>query len=128
MGIEEQLVGMSPRKRKTLALAHQYAMPNRVESWLAGGVPLVIDKREGYRIWDMDGRELLDLHLNGGTYNLGHRNPEVLAALHEALERLDIGNHHFPSESRALLAEKLAKLTPGDLHYSALHTEFGCPF
>jgi acetylornithine/succinyldiaminopimelate/putrescine aminotransferase len=118
MTIEEQLVGMSERKRKTLALTHEYAMPNRVESWLAGGVPLVIDKREGYRIWDMDGRELLDLHLNGGTYNLGHRNPELLATLHEALEQLDIGNHHFPSESRAVLAEKMARLTPGDLHYS----------
>jgi acetylornithine/succinyldiaminopimelate/putrescine aminotransferase len=118
MGIEDRLGGMSERKRAALTLAHEYAMPNRVESWLAGGIPLVIGKREGYRIWDLDGRELLDLHLNGGTYNLGHRHPAVLAALREGLERLDIGNHHFPSEARAVLAEKLARLTPGDLHYS----------
>src|SRR3990172_9075009 len=118
MALNRQLEGMSERKRTTLRLAHEYLMPNRVDTWLGAGVPLVICKREGYRIWDLDGRELLDLHLNGGTYNLGHRHPEVLGALREALERLDVGNHHFPSEARATLAQKLAQLTPGDLHYS----------
>lgn len=118
MALDRQLDGMSERKRTALRLAHQYLMPNRVDTWLGAGVPLVIGKREGYRIWDLDGRELLDVHLNGGTYNLGHRHPEVLGALREALERLDVGNHHFPSEARAALAQKLAELTPGDLHYS----------
>jgi acetylornithine/succinyldiaminopimelate/putrescine aminotransferase len=94
---KERLEGMSERKRRTLELAHEYLMPNRVETWLRAGIPLVIDRREGYRLWDMDGQELLDLHLNGGTYNLGHRHPELLATLREALERLDVGNHHFPS-------------------------------
>jgi acetylornithine/succinyldiaminopimelate/putrescine aminotransferase len=118
MAFSEQLHDISERKRRTLELTHEYLMPNRVETWLRLGVPLVIGRREGYRMWDIDGHELLDLHLNGGTYNLGHRNPEVLAALREALEQLDVGNHHFPSEARAELAEKLAQVTPGDLHYS----------
>ncbi|MGH0033669.1 MAG: aspartate aminotransferase family protein [Myxococcota bacterium] len=113
-----RLEGMSERKRETLRLAHEYMMPNRVETWVGAGIPLVIGRREGYRIWDLDGHELRDLHLNGGTFTLGHRNPDVLAALHEGLEHLDIGNHHFPSEARAKLAEKLARLTPGTLHYS----------
>jgi putrescine aminotransferase len=108
----------SPRKREALLLNHTYLMPNRVELWTGAGVPLVIGRREGYRFWDVDGHELQDLHLNGGTYNLGHRNPELVAALVEALETLDVGNHHFPSEARGRLAERLAQLTPGDLHYS----------
>lgn len=114
----DKLEGMSARKRETLLLAHEYMMPNRVETWVGAGIPLVIGRREGYRIWDMDGHELCDLHLNGGTFTLGHRNPEILATLREGLEWLDVGNHHFPSESRAKLAEKLAHLTPGSLHYS----------
>jgi putrescine aminotransferase len=118
VGIEERLEGMSDAKRATLLRAHEYLMPNRVETWLGAGIPLVIGRREGYRIWDVDGRELCDLHLNGGTFNLGHRNPELLEALREGLERLDIGNHHFPSEARVALAERLAELTPGDLHYT----------
>ena len=109
---------MSAEKRETLELTHEYLAPNRVETWLGAGIPLVIGRREGYRIWDVDGRELMDLHLNGGTYNLGHRNPDLLATLREGLDWLDVGNHHFPSPARAKLAEKLARLTPGDLHYS----------
>jgi len=75
-------------------------------------------RREGYRIWDLDGRELVDLHLNGGVFNLGHRNPELVATLRDALDRWDVGNHHFPSGPRAELAAMLARLTPGDLQYA----------
>ncbi len=112
--------GVSGRKQEILRLNHEYLAPNRVESWLAAGIPLVIGKREGYRIWDMDGAELQDFHLNGGTYNLGHRHPDLLDAMREALETLDVGNHHFPSEARGVFAEKLSRNTPGDLHYIVL--------
>lgn len=109
---------LSTRKQRALDLTHEFVAPDRVVSFQRMGVPLVIGKREGYRFWDIDGHELMDFHLNGGTYNVGHRNPEVVTAMLEAAESLDIGNHHFPSEARALLAEKLAQLGPGDLHYS----------
>lgn len=120
MSIDELISrsGASEHKRHVLQLNHEYLVPNRVQSWLGAGIPLVIGKREGYRIWDVDGAELQDFHLNGGTYNLGHRHPALLEAMREALETLDVGNHHFPSEARGVLAEKLARLTPGDLHYS----------
>jgi len=39
----------------------------------------------------------------------------VIAALRQALDELDIGNHHFVSEHRARLAERLTALCPGDL-------------
>src|SRR5690606_17258455 len=58
------------------------------------------------------------VHLNGGTYNLGHRNPELIAALKEAMEYFDIGKHHFPAITRAQLAEDLARSTPENLRYS----------
>ncbi|MCC6847166.1 MAG: aspartate aminotransferase family protein [Deltaproteobacteria bacterium] len=108
----------SARKRRAQELCREYLMPARAAAWESLGVPLVIGRREGYRIWDLDGHELLDLHLNGGTYNLGHRHPVLVETLRAGLETLDVGNHHFPSEARGELAEKLARLTPGDLHYS----------
>ena len=89
MDLSELVGSMSERKRATLQLTADYLMPARVEAWLKIGIPLVIGRREGYRIWDVDGHELYDVHLNGGTYNLGHRNPEVLASLREGLEWLD---------------------------------------
>ena len=94
-------------REEVLDLAERYVCPNRVRTLRALGVDLVLGRREGYRLWDVDGRELLDLHLNGGVFNLGHRNPELVAVLVDALETLDIGNHHFPSVERSLLAEQL---------------------
>ncbi len=109
---------MTDEKRRILDLAARYVCPDRVRTFEALGVDLVIGRREGYRIWDVDGRELLDYHLNGGVFSLGHRNPDVVAVLRDALETLDIGNHHFPSAARVELAETLARLTPGDLRYT----------
>lgn len=110
--------GPSERKRRVLELARRYVVPGRVDVLERLGVPLVIGRREGYRIWDLDGHELLDFHLNGGTFNVGHRHPEVVEAMVRAARELDIGNHHFPSEARGLLAERLAACSPGALRYT----------
>jgi acetylornithine/succinyldiaminopimelate/putrescine aminotransferase len=106
---------MSDEKRRALELAARYVCPDRVRTFGAIGVDLVIGRREGYRIWDLERRELLDLHLNGGVFNLGHRHPELVATLRDALDTLDVGNHHFPSVARAELAEALVRTMPGDL-------------
>src|SRR4051812_49975705 len=63
----------------------------------------------------MAGGRLIDLHLNGGTYNLGHRNPELIAVLEQAMGRFDIGNHHFPALARTALAEALVATCPPNL-------------
>ena len=66
-------------------------------------------RREGPFIWDIDGRRFFDCHTCGGTYNLGHRNPEVIQAVKDALDHLDLGNHHLLSPERARLAKKLVE-------------------
>jgi acetylornithine/succinyldiaminopimelate/putrescine aminotransferase len=103
----------APDREEVLALAERYLCPDRVRPFRALGGGIVMGRREGYRIHDVDGRSWWDLHLNGGVFNLGHRNPELVATLVAALDELDIGNHHFPSVERALLAERLVTLTPG---------------
>lgn len=81
------------------------------------GIDFVFGKRAGAYIWDISGeRRLIDCHCNGGVFNLGHHNPRIVAALQKALRELDIGNHHFISEHRALLGERLSALCPGDLN------------
>ncbi|MCK5274226.1 MAG: aspartate aminotransferase family protein, partial [Alphaproteobacteria bacterium] len=82
------------------------------------GIDLVIDRREGYYLYDMDGQRLIDVHLNGGTYNIGHRHPELVEVLNQATAKFDMGNHHFPSLARTALAEALAACTPGGLQYT----------
>jgi hypothetical protein len=58
---------------------------------------------------------LIDVHLNGGTYNLGHRNPELVEAITTGMASFDIGNHHFPSSARAALARALIESAPASL-------------
>jgi len=79
------------------------------------GFDAVMGRREGIRFFDaFDGRSWINCHGNGGVFNLGHRNPQVLAAVLASLDDQDIGNHHLPAVSRAELARRLAAST-GDL-------------
>src|SRR6201991_46934 len=89
--------------------------PGKTQFWIDEGVDLVIDRREGYFLWDMGGQRLIDMHLNGGTYNLGHRNPEVMRALIDGMQHFDMGNHHFPSVARSALAQRLVESAPASI-------------
>src|SRR5258705_7042564 len=99
-------------KAQVLERAKTFWNPDKTRFWTDVGVDLVIDRREAYFLWDMSGRRLIDMHLNGGTFNLGHRNPEIRQALIEGMEYFDVGNHHFPSVARTALAEKLIETAP----------------
>lgn len=109
---------LEAREQKALRLASEYVCPGKVDTFTGMGIDLVIGKREGPYLYTVAGRELIDCHINGGTFNLGHRNPDIVATLQEAIRTLDIGNHHFASEARNACAHTLARLTPGDLHYT----------
>jgi acetylornithine/succinyldiaminopimelate/putrescine aminotransferase len=100
-------------KEDLLDTAIRYWNPDKTKFWQKLGVDLVIDRREGYFLYDMSGRRLIDLHLNGGTYNFGHRHPEIVETLKYALDYFDMGNHWFPSVARSALAEELVGLSPG---------------
>lgn len=105
-------------KNEIIKMAREYVCPGKIDTFGQIGIDIVIGKREGPYIFDHDGKKLIDLHINGGTFNLGHRPPELIRLLVSAFDEKDIGNHHFASEARALLARKLSEKTPGDLHYS----------
>ena len=92
-------------KSKILKMAREYVCPGKIDTFGQIGIDLVIGKREGPYVFDTDGKRLIDLHINGGVFNLGHRHPELIDILTSALGKMDIGNHHFASEARALLAQ-----------------------
>ncbi len=68
-------------------------------NYLAGGVssstrlnqalghPLLFDRAAGCRVWDLDGREYLDLCTSHGATLLGHGDPRVRRAVEQALAR-----------------------------------------
>ena len=94
----------------------------KTQEWIDRDMAIVMGKREGYCFWDLDGRKFLDIHINGGTYNLGHRNPEIISALIDAMTELDIGNHHFTGITKAMLAKQLTELCPDGLDYACFST------
>jgi acetylornithine/N-succinyldiaminopimelate aminotransferase len=78
---------------------------------------LVIDHSEGCKIYAADGREFLDLIAGIAVANVGHCNPEVVAAIREqagkALHTMVYGMYVVPKQVE--VAELLAEITPGDL-------------
>jgi len=110
------VIGQLPRESINELFA-RHVSSGKVEFYRGAGIDFIFGRREGIYIYDIDGeRRLINCHCNGGVFNLGHRHPQVLAALLEALEDLDIGNHHTVSEHRAVLAERLARMAPGDIN------------
>ncbi len=95
-----------------------YVSPSKVAVYRQMGIELVPGRREGSYIWDKEGKRYIDCRTAGGVFNLGHRPPRVIAALQEAMESLDIGDHILMSEYRAALAKRLAELMPGDIRYT----------
>jgi len=104
-------------KEEIFNIFGRHVSSGKVEFYRTIGFSLVIGKREGPWIYDIEtGDRYLDCHCNGGVYNLGHSNPIIKQALVEALNhRIDIGNHHLVSKYRAELAEKLAEVTPEEI-------------
>lgn len=109
------LIGQSSKREITEDFA-RHVSSGKVDFFSQAGIDFIIGKREGIYLWDLDGQRLINCHCNGGVFNLGHRNPRILAAVQQALLELDIGNHHFVSEARAKLAQRLAEIAPGDLN------------
>lgn len=75
-----------------------------------GGKPLFIQRGEGSRIWDVDGKEYIDYIGSWGPLIFGHRSPEVLRALNQTLT---IGTSFgAPTEGEVELAELITSILP----------------
>ena len=109
---------MSTTKEAIIEEFKNYVSPSKVAVYKEMGIELVPGRREGSYIWDKEGQRYIDCRTAGGVFNLGHRPSRVIAALREAMETLDIGDHILMSEYRAALAKRLAELMPGDIRYT----------
>jgi putrescine aminotransferase len=110
---------ISDEKRKIIESFRDHVSWGKAKFFSDLGMDMVMGDREGAFLADMDGRKkLFNLHCNGGVFNLGHRNPELIRHLIESLDTFDIGNHHLMSRMRAELAESIASSMPGDLSYT----------
>jgi 4-aminobutyrate aminotransferase len=92
----------------------------RERRWLSPSMrlpfsPLLVERGEGARFWDADGREFLDFHSMACILNTGHNHPAVVAAISDQAQRLVHCNPGYATHELTLeLAERLAGLAPGE--------------
>ena len=75
-----------------------------------GGVPVFVDHAEGPYLTDTDGKRYIDYVGSWGPMVLGHAHPDVLKAVHEAVDRgLSYG---APTVLETTMAAKVCQLVP----------------
>ncbi|MGD9489588.1 MAG: aspartate aminotransferase family protein [Calditrichaceae bacterium] len=116
----------SEDKKRAIENYREFVTSGKVAFFQKYGMDLVMGDREGPYISDMDGKkQLINLHCNGGVFNLGHRNAELIEVLKNGLDEYDIGNHHLMSKARGDLASMIAGLMPEDLDYTVFGVSGG---
>lgn len=99
-------------------LIEAYLSPHKAQAFKALGFDAVQGRREGVRIWDLDGNSYINCRSSGGVFNFGHHPRFAVDALKAALDERDMGDWLLPSLRRAEAAEALAGLLPGELRYT----------
>lgn len=81
---------------------------NRYHSCL--GAPVYVDRMEGCRLYDVDGKEYLDFHTSAGAALFGYKHPRLMEAAMKAIDRGAVMN--FETEEHVILAELMQKFIP----------------
>jgi len=74
-----------------------------------GRYPIVAERGEGCRLWDVDGKAYLDFLAGVAVNNLGHCHPKVVAALREQAGRLLHCSNFYHIPQQVELAEWLCE-------------------
>ncbi|MBS1211666.1 MAG: glutamate-semialdehyde--aminomutase [Proteobacteria bacterium] len=75
-----------------------------------GGSPVFVAKAEGACLYDTDGKRYIDYVGSWGPMVLGHAHPEVLQAVHDAVDRgLSYG---APTTVETAMADKICEIVP----------------
>ncbi len=73
--------------------------------------PIVIDRGEGCRVWDLDGREYIDLGTGISVTSFGHRHPDIVSAFEQQASKLWHASNLYYTETPVRLAQRLCELS-----------------
>lgn len=74
---------------------------------------VVISRAKGSRIWDVDGKEYLDLFAGWGVSGLEYCHPRVVEAIRSQVEKLIHMPNNYYNELQGKLAQKIAETSFG---------------
>ncbi len=108
------MVMQRENSRKQIEKARQF-IPGGVNSPArafggVGGDPVVIDRGERARLYDIDGNEYIDYIGSWGPHILGHRHPAVIEAIEKALNKGT--SFGAPTVQETEMAELLCEAVP----------------
>lgn len=93
---------------------------------LSHGTPVYVAKAEDAWLEDVDGNRFIDFAGGIGCLNAGHRQPPVLSAIREQLDRfLHVCVQVTPYENYVHLAERMNEVTPGNFPKKTLFVNSG---
>jgi glutamate-1-semialdehyde 2,1-aminomutase len=86
-------------------------LSKRAEMFLPDQWPAYFSKAKGCKVWDLDGKEYIDMSIMGiGTNTLGYGHPEVDEAVRQTVSAGNMSTFNCAEE--VYLAEKLIELHP----------------
>ncbi len=99
------------KKAKKLIPGGTMLLSKRPEMFLPDKWPAYFSKAKGVKVWDLDGKEYIDMSIMGiGTNTLGYGNKEVDEAVLKSLKNGNMSTLNCPEE--VMLAERLIEINP----------------
>jgi glutamate-1-semialdehyde 2,1-aminomutase len=99
------------KRAKSVIPGGNMLLSKRVEMFLPEHWPAYFSKAKDCRVWDLDGREYIDMSIMGiGTNTLGYGHPEVDEAVRKTVEAGNMSTLNCPEE--VYLAERMVELHP----------------
>lgn len=102
---------------ETMEKYAEYVNPTLVTATRFAGFGDVEMEASGTIVTDCSGNKYIDCLGGFGVFSLGHRHPEVVAAVKDQLDRMPLATRTFFNKPLADLGELIAKITPGNLQY-----------
>src|SRR5512146_1131164 len=97
---------------EVIAKYKQYLFPS-VSTYFTDA--LVTDRASMQYLWDSEGKKYLDFFGGIVTISAGHCNPRITSKIKAQVDRLQHASTVLPNENVVALAEKLARITPGEI-------------
>ena len=98
-------------------LCYENAKKNLVGGCCAGGrhhaifgQPMFLERANGSKLYDVDGKEYIEYHTSAGTAIYGYNNPRINAAVNKAMSLGSIV--HFDTPFHAELAQHISDIIP----------------
>jgi len=97
---------MSTRFDEVVASEHEFFFP-AVRRW-----PVALARGEGSKVWDVEGKEYIDLTAGWGVTVIGHCHPRLASVIAEQARTLMQTTNAIYSLPQLDLARRLARITP----------------